>query len=120
MPAGVADDGLPLAVQLVGRRDDETTLLTLSAQLESARTAREEQLAALADIDRAHERVLANLSRVAATFQGLPAKVMRLRALDAQATDAFYGDLNDEVGRMNEELEIFEESLRSFHEPRVS
>ena len=37
VPAGVAADGLPLAVQLVGRRNDETTLLSLSAQLESAR-----------------------------------------------------------------------------------
>ena len=37
MPAGVAADGLPLAVQLVGRLDDETTLLSLSAQLEAAR-----------------------------------------------------------------------------------
>ena len=37
VPAGVAADGLPLAVQLVGRQHDETTLLSLSAQLESAR-----------------------------------------------------------------------------------
>ncbi len=37
VPAGVAADGLPLAVQLVGRHNDETTLLSLSAQVESAR-----------------------------------------------------------------------------------
>lgn len=37
VPAGFADDGLPLAVQLVGRRHDETTVLTVSAQLEQAR-----------------------------------------------------------------------------------
>jgi amidase len=37
VPAGVAADGLPLAVQLVGRLNDETTLLSLSAQLEAAR-----------------------------------------------------------------------------------
>ena len=37
VPCGTADDGLPLAVQLVGRTDDETTLLSLSAQLEQAR-----------------------------------------------------------------------------------
>ena len=35
--AGSADDGLPLAVQLVGRAHEETTLLSLSAQLEAAR-----------------------------------------------------------------------------------
>lgn len=37
VPAGFSADGLPLAVQLVGRRDDEPTLLSLSAQLETAR-----------------------------------------------------------------------------------
>jgi amidase len=37
VPAGFATDGLPLAVQLVGRPHDETTLLTLSAELERAR-----------------------------------------------------------------------------------
>jgi amidase len=37
VPAGLGSDGLPLAVQLVGRPNDETTVLTVSAQLERAR-----------------------------------------------------------------------------------
>ncbi|MEP6817107.1 MAG: amidase family protein, partial [Marmoricola sp.] len=37
VPAGVGADGLPLAVQLVGRTDAESQLLSLSAQLETAR-----------------------------------------------------------------------------------
>ncbi len=37
VPCGIADDGLPVAVQLVGRTDDEATLFSLSAQLEQAR-----------------------------------------------------------------------------------
>jgi amidase len=37
VPTGIAPDGLPVAVQLVGRIADETTLLSLSAQLERAR-----------------------------------------------------------------------------------
>jgi amidase len=37
VPAGFASDGLPLAVQLVGRTDDEPTILSVSAQLEQAR-----------------------------------------------------------------------------------
>lgn len=36
VPVGFADDGLPLAVQLVGRAHDETTILTVSAQIEAA------------------------------------------------------------------------------------
>ena len=34
VPCGVGPDGLPLSVQLVGRPDAETTLISLSAQLE--------------------------------------------------------------------------------------
>lgn len=37
VPTGLGRDGLPLAVQLVGRTDDERTLLSLSAQIERAR-----------------------------------------------------------------------------------
>ena len=37
VPAGTDDEGLPTSVQLVGRYGDETTLLSLSAQLESVR-----------------------------------------------------------------------------------
>jgi amidase len=37
VPAGFTDDGLPLAVQLIGRPHDETTLLSLAAQMESER-----------------------------------------------------------------------------------
>jgi amidase len=37
VPAGFDSDGLPLAVQLVGRPHDEPTVLSVSAQLEEAR-----------------------------------------------------------------------------------
>lgn len=37
VPCGVAEDGLPVSVQLVGRTDDEATLFSLAAQLEAAR-----------------------------------------------------------------------------------
>ena len=37
VPAGIGADGLPLSVQLVGRTDAETTLISLSAQIEAAR-----------------------------------------------------------------------------------
>jgi len=37
VPAGFTDDGLPLSVQIVGRPNDEATLLSLSAQLEAER-----------------------------------------------------------------------------------
>jgi amidase len=37
VPAGFSRDGLPLAVQLVGRPEAERTLLALAAQLEAER-----------------------------------------------------------------------------------
>jgi amidase len=37
VPAGFASDGLPLAVQIIGRPGDEATLLSLAAQLEAER-----------------------------------------------------------------------------------
>jgi amidase len=37
VPAGFTQDGLPVSVQLVGRPDDEATLLSLAAQLEAER-----------------------------------------------------------------------------------
>ncbi len=37
VPAGFTDDGLPLAVQLVGKPGDEGTLLSLAAQIEAER-----------------------------------------------------------------------------------
>jgi amidase len=37
VPAGLSDEGLPLSVQLVGRPHEETTLLSLAAQIEAAR-----------------------------------------------------------------------------------
>jgi amidase len=37
VPCGLAEDGLPTAVQMVGRTDDEATLFSLAAQIEQAR-----------------------------------------------------------------------------------
>jgi amidase len=37
VPAGIAADGMPLAVQIVGRPGDEATLLSLAAQIEAER-----------------------------------------------------------------------------------
>ena len=38
VPAGLDRNGLPVGVQLVGRPEDEVTLLSLSAQIEGARS----------------------------------------------------------------------------------
>ena len=43
VPAGFGADGLPRAVQLVGREGDEATLLALAAQLEAERPWEQER-----------------------------------------------------------------------------
>jgi amidase len=36
LPMGVSDDGMPIGIQFAGRFGDETTVLRLAAQLETA------------------------------------------------------------------------------------
>ncbi|MFO0755884.1 MAG: hypothetical protein U0359_05310 [Byssovorax sp.] len=85
-------------------------------QYADARAAREEQLRALDDIAAARERLMANLTRMVATLEALPPKVVRMRALDAAAMDALSGTMNDELERINGDIKAFEETLQSLGE----
>jgi hypothetical protein len=75
-----------------------------------------ERLKAVHDITAARERTLAHLTRIAATLTKIPAKLIRLRALDDQASDALTGDVGAELDRMNVDLRAFEETLESLVE----
>jgi hypothetical protein len=75
-----------------------------------------ERKIAIEDIATARARVLANLERIATTFKAVPAKLVRLRALDDQASDALGGDVGAELERMNVDLRTFEETLQSIVE----
>lgn len=92
-------------------RDAET-----QKQYAEARELREEQREALEDIEAARERVLSNLSRIVATLDGLAPKIVRMRALDAQAMDALSGNMSAELGRVNDEMAVFEETLQGLGE----
>lgn len=83
---------------------------------QAAATAARERLAAVRDISAARERSLAHLARIGATLKGVPAKLVRLRALDDQASDALTGDVGAELDRMNIDLRAFEETLESIVE----
>lgn len=88
------------------------------AEYENARKTREEQLTALEDIAGARDRGAANIARIVATLEGLPAKIVRMRALDAQAMNQLSGSMSDDLERMNQELSSFEDTLRSLGEIR--
>ncbi|MEO7092261.1 MAG: hypothetical protein ABI175_03355 [Polyangiales bacterium] len=83
---------------------------------ELAASAGEERRKAIADISVAQERTLANLEKIASTFKSIPAKLVRLRALDDQASDALTGDVGSELERMNVDLRSFEQTLESIVE----
>jgi hypothetical protein len=78
-----------------------------------ARGQREQQLTTVAELVAALDRVHANLARIVATYEALPARVVHMRALDAQAVDAMSGDVSQELDRMNHEIAAFEETLKS-------
>ncbi len=86
---------------------------------ELAATAGEERKKAISDISVAQERTLANLAKIASTFKSIPAKLVRLRALDDQASDALTGDVGAELERMNVDLRSFEETLESIVEVKT-
>ena len=100
-----------LAEKARGSRDPQTR-----ASYESAKGMREEQLRALDDIAAARERVVASLARMTATIEGLPPKIVRMKALDAQAMDALSGSMSDELARINGDMLVFEETLQSLGE----
>ena len=62
---------------------------------------------------------MANLSRIVATMEGLPPKIVRLRALDDQAVDKLSGTINEELENINGDLAAFEETLKSLTEVTV-
>lgn len=84
---------------------------TSSEQYRLAAGAAAERLRALTDVRTARARILANLSRIGAALRSIPPKLMRVRALDDQASDALTGDVGTEVDRMNVELTAFEQTL---------
>jgi hypothetical protein len=85
-------------------------------QFTGAAASREAQLKTVQEIRDARDRVAAHLSRIVATYEALPARVVHMRALDGQAADAVGGDMGEELDRMNHEIAAFEETLKSLGE----
>lgn len=83
---------------------------------EAAAHAAAERVTALGDIATARERTLAHLARIESAIKAMPTKLVRLRALDDQASDALTGDVGAELERMNIDLRAFEQTLESLVE----
>lgn len=109
--AGARQSAAQLEVRARDVRDDEAR-----AKYKLAQAVQGERLAALDDIGQARERVLASLTHIAATMDGVATKIVRMRVLDEQAQDALGGNMKDELSRMNVELKAFEETLETLVE----
>ena len=79
----------------------------------AAKAAREQHLATLQQLSGALDRIHANVARIVATAEGLPARVVHMRALDGQAVDAMSGNVNQELDRLSHEVAEFEETLKA-------
>lgn len=109
---------------------DEAARLQESASRATDQAARDEygravaavgeQLRALDDIVSARDRALANLSRIVSTLESLPARLVRMRALDDSARDALGNDTGSDLSRLNEEIRLFEKTLSSMVEPAAA
>jgi hypothetical protein len=86
---------------------------------EETAVAREDQVRTLGEIGAARERIVADLERIAATLEGIPGRLLRMGALDAQAADRISDDVGRELGQMNLELGAYEETLASFVDGRA-
>lgn len=110
-PRVVQQDVHTLAQRVATATDAEA-----KSQYAAAHAARQEHLATLQDLVAARERIHASMLSIAATLEGLPAKIVRMRALDARAMDKLTGDVKGELDRMNDEIRTFEETLKSLGE----
>jgi hypothetical protein len=111
----IRDELVRLDAQAKRSKDDETR-----AQLEQARGAIADNLRVVDELERARQRLDANLTRVVAVLGGLPSKVVHMRTLDAQAMDNVSGDMNAELERLSGEMRTFEETLKTLVEDPIS
>ena len=84
VPTGFADDGMPLAVQIVGRPGDEATLLSLAAQLEAERPWADFRPPSLLAEDLAHPGDLADRAAGADAAGAAPSSAGWLRACSSR------------------------------------
>jgi hypothetical protein len=107
---GVDFAALKREVEQLAARIPSTADPTTRASYVAALEARQGHLETLTELVKTKERIGATLLSIAATFDALPAKVVRLRGID---------DASNEVGQelrtMNEEIASFEETLMHIH-----
>lgn len=82
------------------------------ASFDQAKDARMDEIRSLKELRANKERIYADLMRVVALMCALPTKIVRLRALDAQAMEQLSGDITQDLRSIGEELQTSERVLR--------
>jgi hypothetical protein len=106
-------------VDSIRARIEQTSDAEARAQYQAALASREDHLRSLEELGNARERVVASLLSITSSLEGLPAKMVHMRVLDAAAMDKLGGDVNGELERVNDEMKSFEETLRTLGEARA-
>ncbi|HEY2744452.1 MAG TPA: hypothetical protein VGL86_07510 [Polyangia bacterium] len=83
------------------------------AEYERALAIRRDQLAALDQIQREHDRIAASLERIIGTVEAFPARIYRLRLLERSAREDPVSDADRDLQRMNEDLSSSQQLLES-------
>lgn len=109
----VRRDSIHDEIRRLGELARRTTDPDAQREYGRARAIREEQLQAVTDVARAHERLIASILRVVATLEALPSRIVRMRVLDAQASETLSSELDEQIERMNVELLTSEQTLRT-------
>ncbi len=82
------------------------------ASFDQAKDARMDEIRSLKELRANKERIYADLMRVVALMCSLPTKIVRLRALDAQAMEQLSGDITHDLQSIGEELQTSERVLQ--------
>lgn len=114
--AGARPDDVRRAAADLERRRDAAADADARAQYERALSAQRDHVRALDEIGAAAGRIQAHLAGVTALLAALPARIVHLKALDAQAMDSVSGDMQDELERFRLEISSFEETLKTLAE----
>jgi predicted transcriptional regulator len=83
------------------------------AEYERAVSIRRDQLAAIDQIRREHDRISASLERIIATIEAFPSWIYRLRLLERSAREDLVSEVNRDLRRMSEDLSSSQQLLES-------
>ena len=112
-PATTAQGAIErLNVELARSSDDG-----VKVEYQRALSVRQDQLAAVAQVTREHDRILAALQFILGTIEAFPAWIYRMSVLESQAKDDRVGEINDEILDMKQELAMAQQLLEGLAPP---